>query len=96
MSIPVKGVTIPKTIRTVNIGDIFVLEAAVLPCNAANRSVVWAIKAGSDLVRFENGDRVRAVAAGTVIIRAISVQNCAIGAECAVTIEAVKEAGSET
>jgi len=95
MLIPVKSITIPKTIRTIDIGETILLEVAFLPINATNTNITWAIKCGADFVCFEGKNKIRAVAAGSTILRATSVENCSISAECAVKIRATEKQGGK-
>ncbi|OUP79677.1 hypothetical protein B5F07_21705, partial [Lachnoclostridium sp. An169] len=84
-TIPVESVTLNKDNIELEAGGSFDLKAEVLPVTATDKSVLWSTD-NEDVVSVDENGRVTALAEGTAVIRAASVQNPDKYAECAVEV----------
>ena len=86
VSVPVSGVTLSETEKTLDAGDSFQLTATILPADAGNKSVSWSSSADNVAEVDENGT-VTAKAAGTAVITVLTADGYK-EATCTVTVKA--------
>ncbi len=86
VSVPVSGVTLSETEKTIDAGDSFQLTATILPADAGNKSVSWSSSADNVAEVDENGT-VTAKAAGTAVITVLTADGYK-EATCTVTVKA--------
>lgn len=86
VSVPVLGVTLSETEKTLDAGDSFQLTATILPADAGNKSVSWSSSADNVAEVDENGT-VTAKAAGTAVITVLTADGYK-EATCTVTVKA--------
>ena len=82
-AIPVTGVTLDQTSKTIELGEEFTLTATVLPYNATNKTVYWSTSDAS-IATVDNGI-VRGVGAGTATIT-VRTADGGFTATCEVTV----------
>lgn len=90
-AIPVTGVNLNHSSLTLNIGDTSTLTATVTPENATNKNVTWS--SNNEAVASVVNGVVTAKAAGTAIIKAISVADAVYYADCTVTVNSPVSSG---
>lgn len=81
--VPVTGVTLSETSRTIKVGESFTLNAYVEPSDATNKQVRWS-SSNSSVATVNNG-YVVAVSSGTTIITVTTVDGSKT-AQCTVTV----------
>ena len=81
----VTGVTVAPTSISLTVGESKTLVATVAPENATNKSVVWSILSGSDVVSVAQDGKVSALAAGSAVVQVTTVDQNKT-AECSVTV----------
>jgi len=82
-AIPVTGVTLDQTSKTIELGEELTLTATVLPYNATNKTVYWSTSDAS-IATVDNGI-VRGVGAGTATIT-VRTADGGFTATCEVTV----------
>ena len=87
IEIPVNRIYFPNDTATLNIGDKKQLIPTVLPTNAANKNVNWSITSGAGIVSVSAIGEVEALKPGKAIVRATSVSNSGIYADCTITVD---------
>ena len=88
--IAVESIELAAT-ATVKVGKTVQLTATVLPENASNKEVTWSIKSGDTYAEVSATGLVKGLEIGEAVIRATSVADANIYAECTVTVEAAPE-----
>lgn len=83
VGIPVTGITLSETEKTLAAGRKFTLRAAVLPENAGNKNLVW-LSSNTSVASVDNGV-VTAVSDGTAAITARTASG-SVSASCTVTV----------
>jgi len=91
--IPTSGVFVPVTAvsmdssRSMVKGETFQLSPAIQPVDATNHNVTFSIiGGGTDVIAVSSGGLVTAVGTGTATVRATSVSNSGVYAECVITV----------
>lgn len=87
-TIAVTGVTLTESTASVEAGETVTLHATVDPSTATNKTIVWSVQSGDDKASVDENGVVTGIEAGTAVIRAASVENASIYAECTVTVTA--------
>lgn len=90
--IPVTGISLNETSKTVDEGDTFSLEATLQPSNATNRSVSWS-SSNETVAKVSGAGTVTTYSSGTAVITAKSLDNTSKTATCYLTVN--KKAGSK-
>lgn len=84
-NVPVSGITLSPSLKTVEVGESFLVEPTITPDNATVKLVSWS--SSSDLIATvnENG-MVTAVAPGTATITCSALDDSGVTATCSVTV----------
>ena len=83
--IPATGVSLNKTLATINNGETLQLTATVSPSNASNSTVIWSSSNTSVAMVSSNG-LVTAKSRGTATITATTTDGSNLSASCSVTV----------
>ena len=83
-TVEVSSVTFDRTTATIKSGELFTLNATVLPSDAANKTLMWT-SSNINVVQVHNGGYVVGISAGTAIITAATSNGKT--AVCAVTVQ---------
>jgi len=82
--VAVGSITLPNTELTLSLGQTYKLTPAILPENAADKSIVWS-SSNPRMVDVKDGV-ITAVGIGAALVTAASVSNPAVTAGCVVTV----------
>lgn len=93
-TVRVKGVSVPATTKTLEVGGSFALGASVTPFNATNKYISYS-SSKSSVASVDSGGRVRAKAAGSATITAKTVDG-GYTVKCTVTVKAAQPEGMLT
>lgn len=97
--VPVQKVVLSQSSATLKEGEGLQLTATVLPVNATNASVVWAVygqSAAQDIVEVSQTGFIRAIKEGKVIIRVTSLSDVSKHADFTLTVVRRTESGGDT
>lgn len=87
--IPVESISVTTSNNATTIstkGGTLQFNAAILPTNADNKSVVWSIQNGNEVATISNSGLLTAITNGTVTVKATSVSDTAINGIKIITI----------
>ncbi len=82
--IKVTGVSLDKTSAILNVGDLQILTAIILPDNATNKNVTWS-SSNTSVATVDSNGKVTAVSNGTSVIT-VTTDNGNFKATCTVTV----------
>ncbi|MCR4641526.1 MAG: Ig-like domain-containing protein [Lachnospiraceae bacterium] len=82
--VPVSSISLSKTLLTLNIGESETLSATVNPSTASVKDVIWS--SSNETVAMVSGGIVKAVGAGSAIIKAQAMDSSGVSATCSVTV----------
>lgn len=88
-TVPVKGITLNESVKTLHIGETLTLTATIEPANATNKAYSWSTSDNSIATVNENG-LVTALSEGSASITAMADDNEAITATCNITVEPIE------
>jgi len=88
-NIPLTSIDIAAPKYDVNLNESLQFSYSFLPANASNTNVIWEVINGTGLATIGAGGQLVTKAAGTVTVRATSVENSAIKSEKTVTITSI-------
>ncbi len=86
VTVAVSEISLNKTSINLAIGESEQLIATVLPSDASNKNVIWAVSSGSNVVTVTQDGIVTANNSGTAVIKATSQADSGKFAECNVTV----------
>ena len=87
--VPVAGITLNESVKTLHIGETLQLTATIEPANATNKAYSWSTSDKSIATVNENG-LVTALSEGSASITAMADDNEAITAICNITVEPIE------
>lgn len=85
-TIPVESVTLDRKSASIDKGDKFTLEAAVLPSDATNKEVTWK-SSNTGVATVTSKGVVKGIKAGTAKITATAKDGSGKSASCTVTVK---------
>ncbi|MBR3075090.1 MAG: Ig domain-containing protein, partial [Bacteroidales bacterium] len=85
-AVHVTSVSLDKTELLLNLGDTYTLKATVAPSNATYKDVTYS-SSNNSVATVDSGGKITALAEGTAVITAQSVDNSSRRASCKVTVK---------
>ncbi len=76
-------------VTTINTGETLLLNAVVLPANAANKKVVWSVEPETGSATISSTGLLTATGAGEVIVKATAQDGSGVTGTCRITIKAL-------